>query len=59
MEGCSFVNPTGLAVEEVLTSAWGASLEKVTETVSIESLDGWIGKKHIEREYLPFKREFG
>jgi FkbM family methyltransferase len=48
MEGCSFVNPDK-SIEELLKTAWGSDLERITEAVSIKTLDGWAKDKKIDR----------
>jgi len=48
MEGCSFVSPQG-SVEDVLVSAWGQNVERITEEVAIETLDSWIAQNGIDR----------
>jgi len=49
MEGCSFVNPVGQQVDQVVASAWGSGVEQKTESVTIETLDGWMAKQKPRR----------
>jgi FkbM family methyltransferase len=48
LEGCSFVSPPE-NVDDVLVKAWGQTLERITEKVTIEALDSWILKNGIDR----------
>jgi FkbM family methyltransferase len=46
LEGCSFLTPDE-PVEDVLTKAWGQNLDRITETVRIETLDAWAAENNI------------
>lgn len=48
LAGCSFLTPEE-PVEDVLMKAWGQNLERVTETVQIETLDQWAASNKIDR----------
>jgi FkbM family methyltransferase len=49
MEGCSFVDPVGRPVEQVIASAWKCSVERKTEIVTIDTLDRWIARQKLRR----------
>jgi FkbM family methyltransferase len=49
MGGCSFANPVGRPVDDVVALAWGNDVERKSEVVTISTLDRWMARQKLHR----------